>query len=312
MADEEEIESELTEDIQEGQEYNENYISTRIRRNKQERSVRRSNMWMRRLKVFLRILTILLLMFCCYKLIRLPQWYLPSNAFDSAKSSSLEILNNKIVPDYFVVAALRKNEVPKVPIYMFDTSDIRKSIMQLAPVENVYIRRFWFPARLQIIVQERVPVITIAVDENSEPIAFFTKGGKLIGRDFLPLDKSIKTIKVLTMGSKTDDYRRWDNSRVEEIENLAKIIESVTKEPLEYIDLRNPKDIYFKISDLKIRLGEIDETVKERISRLPSVIPELEKMDKKILYLDFRWKDAIYLKLEDSEIKHNEDISSSN
>ena len=102
-------------------EYDETHIKTRIRRLKQERSVRRSNMWMRRLKVLLRFLTILLLIFICFKLIRMRQWYMSSKAFDTTNSPYLEIINNKIVPDYYILAALRKNEVPKVPIYMFDT-----------------------------------------------------------------------------------------------------------------------------------------------------------------------------------------------
>lgn len=285
--------------IPENDEYNEEVVKTRIRQYKQERSVRRSNLWMRRLKMLLRFLTIIALMFLCYKLIRMHQWYMSPHAFDSAESPYLEILNNKIVPDYYIIAALRKNEVPKVPIYMFNTDEIKNTIMQLDPVENVYIRRFWFPARLQIIVQERVPVLTISPDENVEPIAFFTKGGKLIGRDFLPLDKSFKTIKVLTYGTKGDDYRNWDKSRVDFIEKVAKTVKSVSKEPLEYIDLRNPKDVYIQIKNLSIRLGELDDTCFKRIVRLPSIMPQIQTLDKKIKYIDLRWKDASYIKLEE-------------
>lgn len=285
--------------ISEYDEYSEEVVKKRIKQHKEERSIRRSNLWMRRLKVLLRFLTIIALMFLCYKLIRMRQWYMSPHAFDSAKSPYLEILNNKIVPDYYIVAALRKNEVPKVPIYMFNTDEIRKTIMQLEPVENVYIRRFWFPARLQIIVQERVPVITIAPDENVEPIAFFTKGGKFIGRDFLPLDKSIKTIRVLTYGTKGDDYRYWDKSRVEMLEKVAKTVKSVSKEPLKYIDLRNPKDVYLQIGDLSVRLGELDDSCFDRIVRLPSIMPQIQTLDKKIKYIDLRWKNASYIKLEE-------------
>lgn len=280
-------------------EYSEEYIKTRIRRNKQERTVRRTNMWMRRTKVLLRFLTILVLMFICYKLIRLHQWYMSPNAFDNVNSPYLEIVNNKIVPKYYILAALRKNEVPKIPIYMFDTDEIKKNILELDPVENVYIRRFWFPARLQIIVQERVPIITIAPEEDVEPIAFFTKGGKLIGRDFLPLDPSIKTIRILTYGTKGDDYRHWDAQRVDMLEKVAKSIKSVTKEPLDFIDLRNPKDVYVQINGLKIRLGELDDTCFDRILRLPSIMPQVKTLDKKIKYIDLRWKNASYIKLEE-------------
>lgn len=280
-------------------EYNESYIKTRIRRNKQERGVRRTNMWMRRFKVFLRFLTIIILMFLCYKLIRMKQWYLSPHAFDSAKSPYLEIINNKIVPDYYIVAALRKNEVPKIPIYMFDTNNIKKNIMELDPVEKVYIRRFWFPARLQIIVQERVPIITISPDENVEPIAFFTKGGKLIGRDFLPLDKSFKTIRILTYGNNGDDYRHWDKQRVEMLEKLAKTIKTVTKEPLDFIDLRNQRDVYIQINGLPIRIGELDDGCFERVMRIPSIMPQIQTLDKKIKYIDLRWKNASYIKLDE-------------
>lgn len=280
-------------------EYDESYYTSRIKYDKQERKVRRSNMWARRFKVLLRFLMILFFMFLCFKIIRMRQWYLSPRAFDSAKSPYLEILNNKIVPDYYIIAALRKNEVPKVPIYMFDTNGIKNNIMQLDPVENVYIRRFWFPARLQIIVQERIPIITIAPDENVEPIAFFTKGGKLIGRDFLPLDKSFKTIRVLTYGTQGDDYRHWDKQRVEMIEKVAKTVKNVSKDPLDFIDLRNPKDVYLQIKGLPIRIGELEDTCYDRIKRIPSIMPQVKTLDKKIKYIDLRWKNASYIKLDE-------------
>lgn len=279
--------------------YDEVSYNSRIKREKQERGIRRSNMWMRRFKVVLRFFMIIFLMFLCYKIIRMHQWYLSPRAFDSAESPYLEILNNKIVPDYYIVAALRKNEVPKVPIYMFNTDGIKNNIMQLDPVENVYIRRFWFPARLQVIVQERIPIITISPEVDVEPIAFFTKGGKLIGRDFLPLDKSFKTIRVLTYGTQGDDYRHWDVQRVEMIERVAKTVKNVSKEPLLYIDLRNPKDVYLNVNGLMIRIGELDDSCYERIKRLPSIMPQVKTLDKKIKYIDLRWKNASYIKLDE-------------
>ena len=62
MTDEEKA-AEFDNSEQDENQYDESYVNTRIRRNKQERGVRRSNMWMRRFKVFLRILAILFLSF---------------------------------------------------------------------------------------------------------------------------------------------------------------------------------------------------------------------------------------------------------
>lgn len=271
----------------------------RMQQKKMERKVRQSQMWLKRFRAIFRLCLVLALIFLGYSLLRLPQWYMNKDAFNNSSNTSLEILNNKIVPSYKILAALRRNKVPTVPIYLADTDDIKKSIMQLEPVEDVFIRRFWFPARLQVIIQERIPVVTISPDEKVAPIAFFAKGGKLIGRDYMPLHKSFKTIKVLSYGIRGDDYRKWDNNKIKLIENIAKAVEVNAKEPIEYIDFRNPNDVYVKVKTAKIRLGKVDEDVFERIKRIPSILPEVKTLNKKIKYLDLRWEDANYIKLEE-------------
>lgn len=170
--------------------------------------------------------------------------------------------------------------------------------MKLPPVENVYIRRYAFPARIQIIVRERIPVITISPDVKVQPVAFFTTDGKLIGREFLPLDKSFKTILVLSYGNKGDDYRKWDLKQIHEIEKIAKYIETYSGEPVEYIDLRKPDDVFVKIKTVNIRLGKLDENVYKRIERIPSLLPQVKLIDSKIKYLDLKWDKVNYLKLE--------------
>ena len=210
-----------------------------------------------------------------------------------------KILNNNIVSTSKILAALKSEKVPDVPIYMAKTKNLEDKLMQFAPIEEVYIRRYAFPARLQIIVREREPFISISPDVNIAPIAFFTRDGKLIGREYLPLKKDYKTLKVLSYGNKGDDYSKWDVKKLLKIENLAKYIETYSKEPVEYVDLRNPEDVYVKIKSVNIRLGRLDENVYERIKRIPSIIPQIQLMDSKIKYLDLRWKDTNYLKLDE-------------
>lgn len=273
------------------------YTQRRLQKNRMERKVRQSQMWLKRLQFLLRMVTIALLIFFGYSLLRLPQWYLNKNVFSSLNSPSLEISNNRIVPSYKILAALRRSEVPHTPIYKLETDEIKRNIMQLDPIENVYIRRFWFPARLQIIVEERVPLIIIAPDANVPPVAFLAKGGKLIGRDYLPLPKSFKPILVFSHGAKGDDYRHWDNEKIKLIENIAKTVSENSNEEVEYIDLRNPKDAYVKVKTANIRLGDIEDSVFERISRISSILPQIKILDKKIKYVDLRWKNANYIKL---------------
>lgn len=269
----------------------------RLQKNQMERKVRQSQNRLRRLRVLARIFIILMMLFVGFKLTKMQQWYLNKNVFSSTDNNSLVILNNKIVPSYKILAALRRTELPYKPVYRLETDEIKKNIMQIEPIEDVFIRRFWFPARLQIIVEERIPILTISPSEKVPPIAFFARGGKLIGRDYMPLDKSIKTILVLSYGAKGDDYRSWDNERVKLIEKIAKAVEANANENVEYIDFRNPRDVYVKVKTANIRLGELDDTVFERINRIPSILPQVKMLDKQIKYIDLRWKDANYIKL---------------
>lgn len=270
----------------------------RIQKNQMERKVRQSQMWLKRFRVLTRVFVIFLLIFIGYRLLRLPQWYLNKSVFNSLDNPYMEVLNNKIVPSYKILAALRRSDIPNTPIYRLETDEMRHNILQIEPVEDVFIRRFWFPARLQIIIKERVPIITISPAENVPPIAFFARGGKLIGRDYMPLNKSFETILVLSYGTRGDDYRNWDNERIKIIERVAKTIEASSNEKIEYIDFRNPDDVYVKLKTAKIRLGILDDTVFDRIKRIPSILPQVRTLDKKIKYIDLRWKDANYIKLD--------------
>ena len=227
----------------------------------------------------------------------MPQWRLHSNAFDSLNSPALEIVNNRIVPSQKILSALRRNQVPLKPIFMVKTDNLKKSIMQLEPIQDVYIRRFWFPARMQIIIIERTPVITIAPDEKVAPIAFFSSDGKLIGHDYMPLSNEFKTVRVLTFG-RGDDYRNWDKTKINNFKKLAMTVEMASGETVEYIDYRNPQDVYVKIPTVNIRLGSFNAGTYDKIHRLPSLLPQVKMLNKKVKYVDLRW-DSNYIKLDE-------------
>ena len=274
-------------------------IERRVKINQMQRNVRRSQMGLRRLRALLRLLMVGLLIFAAYKVYKLPQWYLEKNTFSSVNNGSLMILGNNITPKYRIISILRQTPVPQRPIYLFDTSKIEKDIETLEPVKKVYIRRFWFPARLDIIVEERTPLITISPAENVAPIAFFAEGGKLIGREYLPLDKSYKTVLVLTYGTKGDDYRTWDENKIKKILLLAKTLEYYSGEELKYLDFRNPKDIYAQLPDVKVRLGEMNSTINNRVKNIASILPQIKTLNKKIKYIDLQWEETQYIKLEE-------------
>ncbi len=297
MADEEfENEEELEEEIELPEE---TCIERRIKKNQMERNVRRSKMFIRQIRGLIGFCIMLGLCFVMYKLVMLPQWFLSPTIFDNLENNpQIEIQGNRLTSNYKILSALRRVTLPHKPIYLIDTTEMEQNIEQLEPVKRVYIRRFWFPARILIRVDERVPVLTISPKEDVLPVAFFTSCGKLIGRDYLPLDKAYKTYLVLSYGVRGDDYHSWDAAKVNTILHLAKEMERLSDENVAYLDFRDPHDIYVKLDSALVRLGDLDDTVYNRIKNIGSILPTLKTLkNKKIKYIDLRWE-TNYLKLD--------------
>ena len=279
-------------------EYYSRYTGQRRKQQKRlQRQLRKSQRRLTRLRVIWKFFILFLLTFLCFYILKMPQWRLHTNAFDSLQSPALEIVNNKIVPSQKVLSALRRNQVSTKPIFLVKTDNLKESIMKLEPVQDVYIRRFWFPARLKIIVVERVPALTISPDIEVPPIAFFSSDGKLIGRDYMPLPPEYKTISIITYGV-GDDYRNWDRTKVNNFKKLAALVEDASGEAIEYIDYRDPKDVYVKIPTVNIRLGSFNAGVYDKTNRLRTLVPQVKMLNKKIKYLDLRW-DSNFIKLDE-------------
>ena len=272
------------------------YRNHRLKQAKMQRQVRKTQRRLTRLRMMYKLFILFGMFFACIFILKMPQWRLPSDAFDKVDSPALEIINNQIVPSQKILSALRRTQVPRTPIFLVGTAPFKESIKKLEPIQDVYIRRFWFPARLQIFIVERTPAVTIAPNIDVPPIAFFSADGKLIGREYMPLDESYNTVLVITYGA-GDDYRNWDLAKVTNFKRLAALIEAETGEKVEYIDYRDPKDVYIKIPTVNIRFGSIDPSVFDKVQRLPSLIPQVKMINKNVKYLDLRW-DVSYMKMD--------------
>ncbi|MCD8378518.1 MAG: FtsQ-type POTRA domain-containing protein [Candidatus Gastranaerophilales bacterium] len=270
------------------------------RRKKQAQLRRQIKKTKQHIKVLLflcRLSLIIFLVMLIYFIVRLKYWHLSPRAFDSLGNTSIRIENNYIVPSERILRAVRENKVPDCPIFLMNTEEIKKSIMEISPIRDVYIKRFWLPARIEVLVQEREPALTIAPNENVPPIAFYTKDGKLIGRAYMPLNPMFKTVKILTYGSYSSSMK-FDEEKIKFLSTIARDIEQASKEPVQYIDLRNPEDVYVQIPSVKIKLGSISastypDTLK-KINDLPSILPKVKILNKKVKYIDLRWQNNLY------------------
>lgn len=271
-----------------------------LKRKRIERKIRKKRKKVKQLKSFLRFVSFIVVIFLGYYFLKLPQWYLPKDTFSNLNSKNIEIINNDIVPDYVMRKSMKNLYVPKLPIFLVKVNPIKKELFKIPVIKNIYVRRYGFPARIQIIVRERVPIAVIKTDLNAKPAAFFTNDGILIPfNNYMNLMSAKTALKILT--NKPQLGKEWTVQKVQEVEKIVKAVETYSGEKVEYIDLRNPNDVYVKIQTTSIRLGQLDSTVFERIKRIYTILPQIEEVDSQIKYIDLSWDKVNYLKLKKTD-----------
>lgn len=275
---------------------NDYLIKRRIRHQKLLRRARRVEFAVIRTYKLIRFFFSILIIYLIYLFATSQNWYLPDDIYTNKNTQNLEILGNSIVKKEKIIEVMKKVPLEKKPVYKLNPTNISREIEKLNPIKRAYVRRFWFPARLVVMTEEVVPVFVIAPSEEAPEVAAFAKTGELITREYLPLDKKFKAIKILSYGNQGDDYTKWNLDKITELYDLCELIQLYSGENIEYLDLRQKKNIFVKINSAKIKLGEIDSTINERVRTLYDILPTIKSRKDKIKYVDLSWRDSIYLK----------------
>ena len=273
-----------------------------VKRKQTERKLRKKRKKVNHLKTFLSSALLILLIIGGYEFFKLPQWYLPQDTFSNPASGRVDVVNNKIVPTYVIQNELRDLEVSKLPIFMVNVTPVKKELYQIPMMKKVYVRRYGFPARFQIIVRERVPIAVIKTDINAkQPLAFYTTDGVLVTNKRYMNIASLepKLLKILTSSKNLEKDIPFE--KYQEIEKIVQAVETYSDEKVEYIDMRKPNDVFVKIKTTSIRLGTLDNTVYERIKRIYTILPQISEVNNKIKYIDLSWDRVNYLKLQKSK-----------
>lgn len=256
--------------------------------------------------LFLRALFIALIIFSGYKILTSSKWYYPQDMFKSVKNTNFTIVGTYITPKDKILKVMKRVEMPKKPLYMIDVKAFEDMISEIETVKSVHVRRYWFPARLQIVIEDKKPILMIAPDEKAKPAAFFVEGAVLLSADLLPQDKNVYPLKILTTGSNPkDNFINWKEDRINQLLELAEKASLYSGEDVEYIDIRDTNNVFIKIKSVLIDLGELNDGAYGRLQTISSVLPHLKDIDKKIEYVDLRWDVTKYIKYEGKE--YNED-----
>ena len=276
-----------------------NYIvNRRLKQHKLRRKARRGEIFVRRVFKIFRFCVVLFIFYSIFRLGATRHWLLPNDVYQKPVGERVLILGNSIVSNEKILNQMQEVQLEKKQLFKIDPKPIENKIEELVPIKRAYIRRFWLPSRLVVMVEELTPAITIAPSEEVQPVVAFAMTGELITREFLPLPSEDDVIKILTYGNKGDDYDNWDIERIEYLYKLGSMIEEYSGEQVQYIDLRNPHNAFAQIKSVKIKLGELDQAVFERIKAIRDILPEITHLLDKIQYVDLSWKDSKYLKME--------------
>lgn len=277
---------------------NEAFIQRRLRHQKLRRKARRGEIMLRRIYKFIRFLIVIGIFFCINKVFNSHYWYFPSDLYGKNVNERIEIKGNNIVSSEKILAEMRKYPQEHKPLYKINPEKIAHGIEQLTPVKRAYIRRYWFPARYSVLVEEVTPAIIIAPAEDAPEVAAFSHEGRLISREYLPLKDTGNAVKILSYGTNGDDYENWNSEKIGDLYKIAKLLEEYSGEKVEYIDLRIPHNAFAKTQSAKLRLGETDVSLKERIKRVQELLPQIKKMGSDVEYGDLSWKESVYIKMK--------------
>lgn len=282
------------------------YQKRRLKVNKAKRRIAANRALLNRFRVFLSLVLSLLICWFGIWVLKLPQWHIDSNKLYEANPEVLTIQGNNITPYYKIINLIRQTQLPDTQIFRLNTEELSNNISQLQSIKKVYIRRYWFPARLVVVLDERVPAFLLAPNLTSEPTVALTTDGVMLDHDYLPLNTNTKTIKLLTYGIRNGENEVWDKKSVDELLKLTKAIETYANQDIKYIDLRNRSDIYIMLEEYLIRFGEINDSAYSRAKWIASILPEAKNIKEKIKYIDLRWEDSRYFCLEEKQNKPQE------
>lgn len=264
---------------------------------RKERFVRKKHRKINRIKSFCRLAVFLGIIYLTYKIFLLSGWYLPQDTFKNPANDRIEIVNNKIVPTYILKNTLKDVKPSNLPIFMMSVKPVKKALYGHPTMKKIYVRRYGFPARIQIIIKERVPIAIIKTDLNANAAAFFTSDGVLIrNKNYMNLSEYSSVLNIITTPKSLN--KEITVKKIREIEEIVKYVETYSNQKVEYIDMRKPNDVYVKIQTTSIRLGTLDSTVEERIKRIYTILPQISNVDSKIKYIDLSWDKVNYLKLQ--------------
>ena len=178
------------------------------------------------------------------------------------------------------------------PIYEMDPKKLEGRISALRAVKFAFVRRYVWPRpKLVIEVLEEYPWATFYKDPDGEPEAVIAQSGRMIPiADFPNIEQpALKIYGSANLKLTSAEVNQWAS--------WVAYIGTLTKEPVDSVDIRQPNDVRVTDGDLLLKLGTPDTTLGRRLGRLASVMTAIEPLRGKLEYVDLALDNNIPLKV---------------
>lgn len=199
---------------------------------------------------------------------RMPQWLWTGEArIEGAK---------RIDPQYARRVALGDRGLP---LFRIDPRLIRARLMELEAVEDVKVRRWLFPARVEIVLQERVPVVRV---EGKASPTYLDSAGKAF-----TLPPGAKPEKAIALGVHLASASLAPADRTA----LRRLLDTWPKGSVGVVDMRDPASWSARIDGIRVLLGT-SEALDEKFRVFEHLIPLARQGGKRLEYIDLRFPEA--------------------
>jgi hypothetical protein len=205
------------------------------------------------------------------------------------------------------------------PIYTIDTGKLAKKIKENFDIVSlVSVRRQLFPARLEIMIQEKKPWAEIYATDPNPPVKANPSGeqatipakaepstkaaprpyGLMVPNGIISLARyhyqpgvfgsAHPLEKIIVMPKTVFSY-----SYLERLQELTWQARQIKDLHLMSVDVRNPNRIIFNYQELPVILGRMNSTSAERLSRLIPLIPKINEYRDGMESVDLQWEEQV-------------------
>lgn len=207
-------------------------------------------------------------------------WWLWSGPF-WRWDGQMTVTGNRLVGKQEILAKLY---VPQnTPLYMLRPQDLAVQLGAIPAVAQVAVRRWLFPARLEIMILERQALVRVEGPKGEPLSRWIDQEGVVFAAPAAHIQARFP-IRIWT------ELQPGDRLPAEVQTHLFELLNAWPKDAEGRLDLRKPRDVYASIAGTPVRLGEVsDIALKFAMFEHVRSAPEAKKYKDRLKYINLRF-----------------------